>query len=141
MTNFSTINPAVPIQGSKLASAPIRANFAAAAADINAIYQILQAVGYKPTFTTIASGSTYVVQPTDQVLLVKKTNGSATAISYTPGTSIIGRVKIVDAKGDAFVNNITITPTSGLINNQAFFKINQNNASVEFLDDGINLWV
>ena len=72
------------------------------------------------------------------LLLVNKTSGAATGVTLpTPGYD--GQaLKIVDAKGDAATNNITITPGSGTINGAATHVISENYGSVELVWDGTN---
>lgn len=54
----------------------------------------------------------YAAQPNDEVLIVKQ----IVAAPFTITVDWAGRTKalrVVDGKGDAFVNNISVTPTAG----------------------------
>lgn len=72
------------------------------------------------------------------LILVNKDSGAATAITL-PTANYVGQTWIiVDAKGDAGTNNITITPASGNINGSATYTINENYESVILVWDGTN---
>lgn len=66
----------------------------------------------------IAAGQTYQVVTTgnctvavnDGLIIINKTVGAATAVTLPASASKVGKVKIVDFKGDAGTNNITVTP-------------------------------
>src|SRR5688572_15018978 len=72
------------------------------------------------------------------VILANKTSGEATGITL-PAAQYVGQAwKIIDAKGDAATNAITITPASGTINGGATYAINANYGAVELVWDGTN---
>jgi hypothetical protein len=58
---------------------------------------------------TVTSGASAVVLPNTTLLVVNKTVGSATALSLPLSSLKIGPVRIVDFKGDAGTNNITVS--------------------------------
>jgi hypothetical protein len=60
------------------------------------------------TQQVITAGSTVNVMSVDSLIIINKTVGSATTVNLPPSSSKIGQVKIVDWKGDAYTNNITI---------------------------------
>lgn len=60
------------------------------------------------TVQVITVGSTVNVAATDGLIIINKTSGSATAVNLPASTVKIGKVKIVDFKGDAGTNNITV---------------------------------
>lgn len=64
-----------------------------------------------PTTKLIAAGP-YAALPSDQILLVNQIAGAAMTITVD-WSARTQPLRIVDAKGDANVNNITITPASG----------------------------
>lgn len=68
-------------------------------------------VGSTPTFVT--SGSTYNSVATDTRILVNKTSGSATSVVLRPSAEYFFPVLVKDLKGDADVNPITVTFSSG----------------------------
>lgn len=68
---------------------------------------------------TIASGSSYAMTANDCVILVNKTVGGATAITLKASPKPNDEIFVMDAKGDAATNNITITPAAGTINGAA----------------------
>lgn len=61
-----------------------------------------------PVVQYITSGSTVTVGTTDNLIVINKSVGSATTINLPLAQSKVGSVKIVDYKGDASTNNITV---------------------------------
>ena len=92
--------------------------------------------------TLIATGQTmqvvtagdFIVQPSDGLIVVNKTSGVATAGQLPDPVGKIGKVKIVDFKGDSGTNNITMTQIgAGKFNgNQSSWVIGEDGASVVF---------
>ena len=83
----------------------------------------------------VASGA-ITVTTADDIILVNKSSGAATVVNLD-ATPTKGRTYvIIDGKGDAYTNNITITPNSGNINNAATFVINTAYAAVNVTYDG-----
>jgi hypothetical protein len=86
----------------------------------------------------ITSGASYAINATtDQIVIVNKSIGSATALSLpaSPVTGMVYRIK--DGKGDAASHNITITaPSSGTIDGQSSLVINANYAAVDLVYNG-----
>lgn len=66
-----------------------------------------------PTPTIITSGASYNSVGTDTRILVNKTIGSATSVVLLPSASYLQPVLVKDLKGDADVNPITVTFSSG----------------------------
>jgi hypothetical protein len=80
------------------------------------------------------------VATTDYVVEVNKTVGAATTVNL-PATPTTGtNFYILDGKGDANTNNITITPASGNINGSTTYVINLAKGCVEIMYDGTQ-WV
>lgn len=93
-----------------------------------------------PSGATLTGGSSIVMTTT--VLIVNKTSGSATAVTLPASPVAFTQTYTVkDGKGDAATNNITITPSSGLVDGSTSFIININFMSVSFLFDGTNYWL
>jgi hypothetical protein len=61
------------------------------------------------TTLVITAGSTYAAGVNDKLIAVNKTVGSATAITLPLSSLKVGPVRVVDFKGDANTNNITIS--------------------------------
>jgi hypothetical protein len=61
------------------------------------------------TTVIITAGSTYAAGVNDNLIAVNKTVGSATAITLPLSSLKVGPVRVVDFKGDANTNNITIS--------------------------------
>lgn len=60
------------------------------------------------TFQYITAGATVTVASTDSLIIINKSVGSPTTVNLPAASSKVGRVKIVDFKGDANTNNITV---------------------------------
>lgn len=69
---------------------------------------------------------------TDDVVVVNKTSGAATAYNAfgSPATGVC--VQIKDGKGDAASNPITFTPAAGNVDGAATFVMNQNYQAATF---------
>lgn len=93
-----------------------------------------------PTGQTLTSGASITMSTTR--LVINKTSGSATAVTL-PVTPITWtqRYTIKDGKGDCATNNITVTPSSGTVDNQSSLIMNRNGMSVDLDFDGTNWWV
>lgn len=79
----------------------------------------------------------------DQLVFSNMGTPSAVSITLPASTRPGQRVTIVDYRGDAGSNNITITPASGLINGAASYVINTNYGSVTLVQsntDGTRWW-
>lgn len=63
--------------------------------------------------TIIAAGDVNLEADDDDVIIIKKTVGSATNINLPSAADRNKPFEIVDGKGDALTNNITIIPQSG----------------------------
>lgn len=87
---------------------------------------------------TIAGDITAAMLVNKSLVHVNKASGAATGIALpVPGYN--GQAyKIVDFKGDAATNNITITPNSGTINGASTWVISENYGAVELVWNGTN---
>lgn len=108
-----------------------------------AVYDSVTGEWNKVSFASlISAGQTYqvittgncTVQPNDGLIIINKTVGAATAVTLPASASKVGKVKIVDFKGDAGTNNITVTPNGAETFNgaQATWVISGDGASVVF---------
>lgn len=90
--------------------------------------------------TQVVTSGNYTVT-FDEVVVVKKTTGAATTINI-PAAASSERppLTIIDGKGDANTNNITITPASGTINGAASLVLKDNYGAVTLMDNGSE-WV
>ena len=84
--------------------------------------------------TQIITSGNFTVQPSDGLIIINKASGAATAGLLPDPVAKIGKVKIVDFKGDSGINNITMTQTgAGKFNgNQSSWVIGADGASVVF---------
>lgn len=74
---------------------------------------VMSAISNTIVTTVVAAGASYNAAITDDVILVKKTVGSATTINLPAASLKSGYYTVKDGKGDANANPITIAP-SGL---------------------------
>ena len=132
----STINPALPAQGTKLQSSVVRGNFAAAQSDINAIYTILASIQPFRQGVTITSGSSYQALPTDNAIFVNKTIGSATLIELPARPATLQTIFITDAKGDADTHNITIDGNGNTIAGASTYTIGSQKGGITIVWNG-----
>lgn len=80
-------------------------------------------------------GSPYTLTSNDDIVIIDKSVASASSVILSAGA--IGRVVLIkDGKGDAAVNNITIAPLTGTIDNAASILLNLNYAAIELVYDG-----
>lgn len=92
-----------------------------------------------PSGATLTTGSSIVM--TTNILVVDKATGSATAVTLPASPEAFTLTYTVkDGKGDAATNNITITPSSGSIDNISSAVINVGFAALSFVFDGTNFW-
>lgn len=84
-----------------------------------AVYDRSSGIWNQVSFATlIAAGQTSqvittgdcTVQPNDGLIIINKTVGAATTVTLPAASLKVGKVKIVDFKGDASTNNITVSP-------------------------------
>lgn len=60
-----------------------------------------------------ASGAVTIDADDADIIVIKKTVGAATTVTLPNAADRIKPVKIVDGKGDALTNNVTVVPQSG----------------------------
>lgn len=82
----------------------------------------------------ITAGGTQAILTTTRLVIVNQTVGAAIQLNLPSAATKIGPVKVVDWKGDAATNNITIAPNGAEILNgaAATWVIGTNNASAVF---------
>jgi hypothetical protein len=93
---------------------------------------------FSGSYTPITiTSNTFTLTQANDLIEVNKTTGSPTAIILPPMT-IDHDYNVIDAKGDAGTNPITITTTNGngLIDGASNWIIQNNNASNSFVFDG-----
>jgi hypothetical protein len=72
----------------------------------------------------------------ESLAIVNKSSGSATALTLTANPVHGTRCKVIDGKGDALANNITVAPASGTINGLANHIIPRNWGEADYVYDG-----
>ena len=70
------------------------------------------AVGSSKVVQTLTAAGPYAAQPNDEVLIVNQTSGAPFTVNVDWSTRT-KPLRVVDGKGDAATNNITITPAAG----------------------------
>lgn len=74
---------------------------------------------------------------TDHIIEVNKTVGAATTVNLPACNANSGlSITVIDGKGDAATNNITLTPSAGNINGATTFVMNINRQSETIWYDG-----
>lgn len=85
----------------------------------------------------VTASGTITVTTADHFVEVNKATGAATTVSLPACNSNSGlQVTILDGKGDANINNITLTPSAGNINGATTFVMNVSRQSETVLWDG-----
>jgi hypothetical protein len=84
----------------------------------------------------VVTASPVTMTSSDTVLVVRKTTGSATAITLPTPNGAGQVITIKDGKGDAATNPITVTPSSGTIDGAANVAINTAYGVVRLFYDG-----
>lgn len=96
------------------------------------------AAGQRNPMTTrvVTAAGAITVLALDELVVVRKTSGAATAVTL-PSSPVTGRIYIIkDGKGDAATNNITISPASGTIDASANVVLATAYGSLDFVYDG-----
>lgn len=86
----------------------------------------------------ITAAGPVTVTNSDNIVLLNKTVGASTIVTIpAPGASKARFIVIKDMKGDANINNITITPSSGTIDGFTSWVITQKSQAITLIDNGI----
>lgn len=86
--------------------------------------------------TTVYTGTGNVTVVNESVYVVKKASGAATQVTL-PASPQTGRaVLVIDGKGDAATNNVTVVAASGNIIAAASYVLSENYAAALFLYNG-----
>ena len=86
---------------------------------------------------TVKTSAGDVTMVNEGVVVVLKDSGAATAVTLTPSPQTGDFVFIVDAKGDAATNNITVSGAAAeTINGAASYTISENYGAVGFVYNG-----
>jgi hypothetical protein len=92
--------------------------------------------GLYDAVTVFIGTGNYTMLATDQIVVINKTTGAATAVTL-PATPSIGRCCVVkDGKGDAATNNITVAAASGTIDGLSTLTMDQPYESYTFIFNG-----
>jgi hypothetical protein len=83
------------------------------------------------TVQIVTAAGDVTVQPNDGLIILNKTVGAATNVILPAAATKVGRVKVVDWKGDSDVNNVTFVPNgSEKIQGLSGWKLAGQGASV-----------
>jgi hypothetical protein len=96
--------------------------------------------GLNQLVSVITAAGAITVNSSQQIIEVDKTTGAATTVNIPAPTTANRVLYIVDGKGDANTNNITVTPSSGTINGAASYIMNVNREAIQIVSDGTQ-WV
>lgn len=84
------------------------------------------------TVQIVTAAGNVTVQPNDGLIILNKTVGAATSIILPAASTKVGRVKVVDWKGDSDVNNVTFVPNGAeKIQGLASWKLAAPSASID----------
>lgn len=113
----NTFNLFGPVTGVLKGNAASYVTTAATGADIRPLL-------YGSSVRVVTAAGAITAANTDVYICVNKTTGAASAVALfaSPTTGYV--LTVLDCKGDANTNNITITPAAGLIDGSATFVIN-----------------
>lgn len=113
----STFNLFQPVTGVLKGSATSYVTTAAAGSDIRPLL-------YASSVRVVTAAGAITAANTDVYICVNKTVGAASAVSLfaTPTTGYV--LTVLDCKGDANTNNITMTPAAGNIDGAGTYVIN-----------------
>jgi hypothetical protein len=73
---------------------------------------------------------------TDGLIVVNKTSGEATTVNLPASPATGQTLWIKDGKGDAYINNITITPASGTVDGLSHYVLTSNYQAVTLIYNG-----
>lgn len=97
---------------------------------------ITNSTGVVASTTVKTTSGGYTQLATDEVVVINKASGAATAVTLLASPETGRVITIIDGKGDANTNNITITPAAGNINGAASYVINVAYRSVTLAYNG-----
>jgi len=87
----------------------------------------------------IASGSVITLTQDTHRIVISKSTGSATSVNLPVSPYLGQEILIKDGKGDADINNITVSPPSGLtLDGEGAFILRQRYQSMHFMYNGSN---
>ena len=131
-TNITALEGQVASNTTGLTSAAAAAAAAQTTANSNtaAIGTLQSQLGILVPVRTVTSGSSVTMLATDGVVRIKKTTGSPTALTLEANPVLGATHTVKDARGDAAVNPVTISPASGTIDGASYFVLNTNRQAV-----------
>lgn len=91
----------------------------------------------QPVIRVVTAAGAITAATTDQLIEVNKTVGAATTVNMPSCAANANlQLTIIDGKGDASTNNITLTPSAGTINGSSTFIMNVNRQQTTVYYDG-----
>ncbi len=91
--------------------------------------------GQKINTRVVTAAGAITITSADYLVVVNKASGAATVVNLPAGvTNTVFIIK--DGKGDALVNNITLTPASGNIDGSSTYVLNTNYSSATIVYNG-----
>lgn len=84
----------------------------------------------------VTAAGAITMATSDDIVVVNKTTGAATAVNAVGSPTTGAAVCIKDGKGDASTNNITWTPAAGNVDGAATYVMNQNFQAACFVYNG-----
>ena len=111
-------------------TASIQATQSAASSNAAAIGTVQSQLGILVPVRTVTSGASVTLLASDGVVRIRKSTGSPTAVTLEANPVFGVTHTIKDAKGDAALNPVTITPASGMIDGATSYVLNTNRQAV-----------
>jgi hypothetical protein len=91
---------------------------------------------FDPGNTVYTGTGNFVMAGSQIVAFVKKGTGAATQVTLPASPTASQLAVVIDAKGDAATNNITIVPAAGTIDGAASVLIQTNYGAISFIYNG-----
>lgn len=105
--------------------------------DVPAAYQTLLV---QPAYRLVTAAGAVTVIATDKTVEINKTIAAPTVANVDPSALPVGKfITVKDGKGDADINNITITPASGTFDGQGTYVLRYPYQAITFYSNGTNL--
>lgn len=105
--------------------------------DVPASYQTLLV---QPAYRLVVAAGSVTIISTDKTVEINKTVAAPTVVNADPTILPVGKfITVKDGKGDADINNITITPASGTFDGQGTYVLRYPYQAITFYSNGTNL--
>lgn len=108
--------------------------------DVLNVQEAIDAIKLVPPVIVTAAGD-YTITATDRIVCINKTVGAATAVNLPSATGTGRTIDLKDAKGDADVNNITVSGDGQTIDGAASLVLVTAYAAIRLYDSAATKWL